>query len=182
MYFYSYVYVFLLLCMLCSVYSVFIVLFYVLFVCKCVLYYCYRVSTQLQLTQYITSYHITVSVTNGTLILRPDELFRSLSLAVRLPRYQPSSYNCLHLTIIFKFVTAIILLQQWKQMIITWRRIPWHNHNQSRFLVTRFYGNQTYFLTDGSTSETSVSLEVARIRSFNWNPTYDSGVPKVAVV
>jgi hypothetical protein len=28
----------------------FIVLFYVLFVCKCVLYYCIRVSTQLQLT------------------------------------------------------------------------------------------------------------------------------------
>jgi hypothetical protein len=31
-------YVFLLLLMFCSVYSVFIVLFYVLFVCKCVLY------------------------------------------------------------------------------------------------------------------------------------------------
>jgi len=30
--------------------SLLIVLFCVLFVCKCVLYYCYRVSTQLQLT------------------------------------------------------------------------------------------------------------------------------------
>jgi len=45
-----YVYVLLLLCVFCSVYSVFIVLFYVLFVCKCVLCYCHRVSIPLQLT------------------------------------------------------------------------------------------------------------------------------------
>jgi len=32
------------------------VLFYVLFVCKCVLYYCHRVLTQLQVTN--ISYHI----------------------------------------------------------------------------------------------------------------------------
>ena len=48
-------YVFLLLCMFCSVYSVFIVLFYVLFVCKCVMYYCHQTSTQPQLTN--ISYH-----------------------------------------------------------------------------------------------------------------------------
>jgi hypothetical protein len=44
-------------CMFCSLYFVFIVLFYVLFVCKCVLYYCHRVATQLQLTN--ISHHVT---------------------------------------------------------------------------------------------------------------------------
>jgi len=53
MYFYCYVYVFLL--FVCSVLGILFVLFCVLLVCKCVLYYCYWVSTQLQLTNI---YHI----------------------------------------------------------------------------------------------------------------------------
>jgi hypothetical protein len=60
MYSYCYVYVFLLFCMFRSGYSVSFVLFCVLFVRKCVLYYCHRVSFQLQLNM---SHHIISMVT-----------------------------------------------------------------------------------------------------------------------
>ena len=60
MYFYCYVFLLLCLCVLIVMYVLFwvfyfSVLFCVFFVCKYVLYYCHRVSTQLRLTN--ASYH-----------------------------------------------------------------------------------------------------------------------------
>ena len=70
--FVNYVFLFLCLCILIVMYVpfcvfCFIVLFWVLFVCKCVLYCCHWVSTQLHLTN--ISYHIIYHLQGQTLII-----------------------------------------------------------------------------------------------------------------
>jgi len=81
-------YVFLLLCLriLIVMYVLFcifcfILLFYILFVCKCVLYYCHRVSTQLQLTNISISY-ISYHINGWQMVLNVKGILRVISSIV----------------------------------------------------------------------------------------------------
>jgi len=77
------------------------VLFYVLFVCKCVLYYCYRVSTQLQLTNisYHISYHIISNAKFNGVFSAPNLIVNKLALL--WIKHVRMSLMCLLLSIVF---------------------------------------------------------------------------------
>jgi hypothetical protein len=69
---------------LCFSMYCFFVLFYVLFVCKCVLYCCHRVSTQLQFKKYIV-YHI-ISYQYNDAVHLVQQLYKSLSTLSKVTR------------------------------------------------------------------------------------------------
>jgi hypothetical protein len=109
MYFYCYVHVFLLLCMFCSVYSAFIVSFCVLFVCKCVLYYCHRVSTKLQLRN--ISYQIIIPL-----------LFKHRQIMGLFQRFRRRCYIHSQGDYFLTWMLWFIMESTWTRILLWWRR------------------------------------------------------------
>jgi hypothetical protein len=87
--------------MYCFVSTVF---FYVLFVCKCVLYYCHRVSTQLQL-KYIITYFTVLRL--QCLYRRSASLFHSRSYLVS---HTPFLHRDNYYSELFKYIATSTIL------------------------------------------------------------------------
>jgi hypothetical protein len=90
-----------------------------------------------------------VTATTESFITSSHRLFDSVRKNVRVVCYQPSFHNCSHIAIFYKFLAATILLQRWERATFAWRRIPWCNHNNWRFLsyhivVHLFYIRPSY--------------------------------------